>query len=253
MGTAVFRETGGDDGGAPQPAVGVSNTGAVVTENLFGKGVGEVAGPSFCFPHGDGGGVAGFGEGPGNGGNLAVASGAGGDRKSLTDPSLWGLVFASLLGVIFLLMIPLHLNNVGVSSGETIKRINEEASQAETQLDTRLETEVGQQRQQIERLLANPEQLNRALESGQVPAEQANLLRQFQENPDNLDQFVEQRVGELRQQFQTEIGVRREDALRTARTEALKSRFRIGGSSLLLAIGYIVIGWVGLRTVGYVT
>jgi hypothetical protein len=171
----------------------------------------------------------------------------GGDRSSRKNLGFWALILACLLGLFFVLAFPLHLNNVRLNNQQAVARINQESTQAETQLDQRLQAEVGQQRQQIEQLLANPQQLDQALASGQIPEQQATLLRQFRENPDTLDQFIERRVSELRQQFQTEIGTRREQALRTARVDAIKSGLRISVSSLLLAIGFITIGWIGLR------
>ncbi|MBD2460182.1 hypothetical protein H6G89_03910 [Oscillatoria sp. FACHB-1407] len=170
-----------------------------------------------------------------------------GDRKSPIDLGFLGLILASILGLFFILVFFLHLNNVRINNEQVLARINEEATQAETQLDGRLQLEVGQQRQQLEQLLANPEQLDQVLASGQLPEDQATQLREFRQNPQALDQFVERRVGELRQQFQTEIGLRREQATNTAKAESLKSGLRIGLGSLLLAIGYIIVGWLGLR------
>jgi len=56
-----------------------------------------------------------------------------------------------------------------------------------------------------------------------------------------------QRAGEARQEIETEIGTRREDARGQVRQEAIKSATRISISSLLMSIAYIVIGWTGLR------
>lgn len=180
----------------------------------------------------------------------AVSGLRGGDRPSRKSLGFWALILSCLLGLFFVLAFPLHLNNVRLNHQQAVERIGQESSQAETQLDQRLQTEVGQQRQQIEQLLANPEQLDQALASGQIPEQQAAVLRQFRQDPKTLDQFIEKRVGELRQQFQTEIGTRREQALRTAKLEAIKSGLRISVSSLLLAIGFITIGWIGLRDWG---
>lgn len=158
------------------------------------------------------------------------------------------LVLACVLGLFYILIFPLHLNNVRLDSRQTQEQISQEATQAEAQLDSRLNAEVGQQQGQISQLLANPQQLAQALQSGQVTQEQAALLEEFRDDPAALDQFLEERAGQLRTQLQTEIGMRREEATSRAKTEALKSGLRIGLSSLLLAIGYIVVGWTGLKT-----
>lgn len=164
------------------------------------------------------------------------------------DIRFWSYLLASLLGLFYLLAAPGHLFNVRANYNDAVTRINEEATQAEAQLQNRLQLEVGQQRQQLQQLLANPREVERALASGQLPPEQANLLKQFQENPQALDQFVQRRSGELRTQLETQVRVRREQALQQASNESLKSGLRVGLSALLLAIGYIIVGWFGLRS-----
>lgn len=164
------------------------------------------------------------------------------------DLRFWAYLLASILGLFYLIAGPGHILNVRANYNEAITRIGQEATQAESELQNRLQLEVGQQRQQLERLLSSPQQVTRALESGQLPPEQADLLRQFQQNPQALDQFVERRTNELRTQLETQVRVRREQALQQASTDTLKSGLRIGLSSLLLAIGYIIVGWFGLRT-----
>ncbi len=172
------------------------------------------------------------------------------ESSTWASPKAWALILSCILGAFYLVLFPLHLNNVRLGTQQTLQQIDQEATQAEQQLGTRLTTEVGQQRGQILSLLENPDQLNQALQSGQVSEDQATLLQQFQQDPDSLDQFLQQRAGELQTQFQTQIRIRQEEAQQTARTEGLKSGLRIGLSSLLLAIGYIVIGWTGLKNLG---
>jgi hypothetical protein len=171
-------------------------------------------------------------------------------RKAWQTLRFWALLLAGLLGLFYLILFPFHLNNVRLGNRQIIEQVNQQAQQAEAQLDTRLSSELTQQRAQIGQLLANPEQLNQAIESGQVPEEQATLLRQFQENPQALDQYLNQRVDELRTQLQGQVGVEREQALRLARINALKSGLRVGIGSLLLAIGYLIVSWSGLRRFG---
>lgn len=171
-------------------------------------------------------------------------------RKAVADLKFWILILSSLLGLFYLLALPLHLNNLRVVSNQALEQIQQEATQAETQLDTQLNQEVGQQREQITQLLGNEELFEQALQSGQVTQDQAQLLEQFRQDPAALDEFISQRVEELQTQYQTEIGMRREGAIRQARLEAIKSSIRIGIGSFLLAVGYILIGWTGLRLMG---
>jgi hypothetical protein len=72
-------------------------------------------------------------------------------------------------------------------------------------------------------------------------------VRQFQDDPAALDQFLNQRAQEAQDRIQSEIGNRREEADQQVRREAMKSAIRIASSGLLLAIAYTSIGWTGLR------
>ncbi len=54
--------------------------------------------------------------------------------------------------------------------------------------------------------------------------------------------MANQRLNQIRQ--------RRDEAEKQAKDNAWKSGLRIGISSLLLSIGYIIIGWTGLRGMG---
>lgn len=161
-------------------------------------------------------------------------------RKALQDLKFWVLLLSSLLGLFYLLAIPLHLNNVLTARGEALQKIDAEAAQA----DTRLDAQIGQQRQQIDQLIANPNLLEQAVEQGRIPQQEAALLEQFKQNPESLDQFIDQRVGEI----QTRLGLEQEQLRSQVQSDATKSIIRIGISSLLLAIGYIIISWNGLKS-----
>jgi hypothetical protein len=176
-------------------------------------------------------------------------SGALTERKRLwQDPRFWACVLSSLLGLLFVLLFPLHLNNVRLGNTEVIGQIDQQATQAQSELDTRLQAEVQSQRQQIQQLLgATDEQIQQLVSAGQLSQEQANLIRQFKSNPESLDPFLQQREEELRNQLQTQLGVRKDEQQATIKTEALKSGLRVGISSLLLAIGFSAVGWLGLR------
>ncbi|MBE9078644.1 hypothetical protein IQ241_15305 [Romeria aff. gracilis LEGE 07310] len=169
-------------------------------------------------------------------------------RRSLAvDMRFWVCVLACILGVVFLVATVLHPNNIRIQSRDALAQVSQEAEQANEQLQQRLNAEVGQQRAQIDALLQNPEQLQAALESGQVTDEQRAQIEQFQNNPAALDEFLNSQVGQLQNQLQTEIGTRQTTAARNVRIEAWKSGIRIAVSSLLLALGYTLIGWMGLR------
>lgn len=174
-------------------------------------------------------------------------------------------ILSSILGLIFLLIFPLHLNNVNQAKAQTVSQITQEADQAETQLknqlnqfQAQLNTDQGkaqleqlrtQARAQFSELLKDDQKYKQALESPQLPQSQKDLLKKFKANPQELDKFIAQQTDPqgLANQRLSQIRQRREDAEKQARDNAWKSGLRIGISSLLLSIGYIIIGWTGLR------
>lgn len=161
----------------------------------------------------------------------------------LTDLRFWTCVISSVLGLIFLILTFLHVNNVRINAREALAQVEREANQATAQLEQRLEGELNQQQTQLQSLFENEELLEQAIQAGQLPEE----IEQFRGNPSGLNEFLTQRAGEAQQEIQTEIGTRREEARTQIRQEAMKSAARISISSFLMSIAYIVIGWTGLR------
>ncbi|NJN21904.1 MAG: hypothetical protein HC812_12890 [Leptolyngbya sp. RL_3_1] len=166
-----------------------------------------------------------------------------GGGNILFDLRFWSCALASLLGIIFLVLAFLHINNVRITSREALAQVTREATAATTQLEERLSGEVSQQRNQLNLLFQDEALLDQAIQTGQLPEE---VLR-FKDDPGALDQFLSARSQEAQDRIQTEIGTRREQADQQVRREAAKSAIRISVSGLLLAIGYTVIGWTGLR------
>ncbi|HIK07136.1 MAG TPA: hypothetical protein IGS40_20995 [Trichormus sp. M33_DOE_039] len=178
------------------------------------------------------------------------------------------LVLSSIFGLMFLLIFPLHLNNVRQASVQTVNQINQDAEQAENQLknqlsqfQAQLNNEQGkaqleqlrtQAKAQFTELLQDEQKYQQALNNPQIPATQKELLKKFKANPQELDQFIAQQTDPqgLANQRLTQIRQRRDDASKQAKDNAWKSGLRIGISSLLLSIGYIIIGWTGLRGMG---
>lgn len=169
-------------------------------------------------------------------------------RVSLAlDARFWTCLLACILGFTFAILAPVHMNNVRLQSQEALEQVTTEATQATNQLEQRLNAEVTQQRDRISSLLSNPEQIEQLVASGNVSAEQAEQIRQFEDSPESLDQFLSGQASELRTRLETEIGSRREEAANRVRAEATKASIRISLSSILLAVGYIVIGISGIK------
>ncbi|MBO9999022.1 MAG: HpsJ family protein [Cyanobacteria bacterium SID2] len=177
-------------------------------------------------------------------------------RKKWQDIRFWGLILSSLLGLMFLLLTGIHFNDVRMQSNQRLSSIEQQARQAETQLNTQLSSEefqqqIDQQRTQLENqlkvLLEDEAQLNQVLENEQTPERLRQLLEESKENPDALGAFLDEQAAQLPDQLSGQIRQRELDLEKAARLEAWKSAFRIGISSFLLAIGYILIGWMGLK------
>lgn len=165
-------------------------------------------------------------------------------KSSVQDLRFWAFLLSSLLGLIFLLLVPLHFNNIRMQSGQALEQIGQKAQVAEGQLDA--------QRKQVDEIVKNPQrlsELDRAIASGQVQGEQLARLQQLKQQLQTFQQdpkALEKQVNVAR----TQIRDGRLKAEQQAKTEALKLGLRTGLSSLLLAIGYSVIGWTGLRGLG---
>ena len=187
------------------------------------------------------------------------------DRPQGIDLRLPALILSSILGLMFLLIFPLHLNNVNQAKTQTLNRITQEADQAENQLNNRLSqlqaqlnTDQGkaqleqlrnQTKAQFSEILKDEQKYKQALESPQIPANIKDLLKKAKTDPQVLDKAIEQQTDlqTLRNQQLSQVRQRRDETEQQAKDAAWKSGLRIGISSLLLSIGYIIIGWTGLR------
>jgi Skp family chaperone for outer membrane proteins len=156
-------------------------------------------------------------------------------------------LLSSVLGLLFLLLVPLHINNVLQARTQALQRINQEVTQAENQLQTQIATQQNQFKNQIGNLLQNEQQFNQTLQSNQVPEQIKTLLRQAKANPASLDQLLAQQLNTVSQQERAEIQRRKQEIEQKAQQEVWQTGVRIGIRSLLLSIGYIAIAWIGLR------
>lgn len=164
-------------------------------------------------------------------------------RNLLTDSRFWASLLAAVLGLVFLLLAVLHPNNVRATREQALEQISNQANQAAAQLEERF----SQQRSELGALLRDESQLQQAIESGQVPQDDIPMLQQLQGNPEGVNQFLEQQLGPAKEEVEGEIRTRRQIAEDRVNLEAWKSGIRIAISSLMLTIGYSIIGWTGLR------
>ncbi|WP_013320332.1 hormogonium polysaccharide biosynthesis protein HpsJ [Gloeothece verrucosa] len=181
-------------------------------------------------------------------------------KKSPVDLKLPIFILASLLGLIFLLLVPVHLNNLNQAKTSALEQIQQGVGQGEQQIQAFLS--------QLNSISQNPQQLNgqiqqfqQILQTGtfqgqQLTAQQLEQLKRQTEQLQGLRDLAQKpedfkkKVQEIKNQLQTQLADRQRDAESRAKTEALKQGLRIGLSSLLLAIVYSAVGWLGIRGLG---
>lgn len=180
-------------------------------------------------------------------------------RNVWVDLRFWALLISSLLGLIYLLLVPVHLNNTRLELKDALAQVDKEAGQAEGQLEAQIKSEQfkaqveqlkSQRRSQIGALLQDEGKLQEALKSPEVPKELKAVLQESKNDPKALDKFLEQQAQELPNQARNEIRTRKQQKEKELRTRSRNSSLQTGISSLLLAIGYITVGWTGLRSMG---
>ncbi|MGB8691302.1 MAG: HpsJ family protein [Microcoleus sp.] len=180
-------------------------------------------------------------------------------RNFWLDLRFWALLISSLLGLIYLLLVPVHLNNTRLELKDALVQVDREAGQAEGQLEAQMKSEQfktqieqlkSQRRSEISALLQDEGKMAQALKSPEVPKELKAVLQESKNDPKALDKFLEQQAQELPDQARNEIRTRKQQKEKELRTRSRNSSLQTGISSLLLAIGYITVGWTGLRSMG---
>ncbi len=180
-------------------------------------------------------------------------------RNVWLDLRFWALLLSSLLGLIYLSLVPVHLNNTRLELKDALVQVDREAGQAEGQLEAQIKSAQfkaqieqlkSQRRSQIAALLQDEGKMAQALKSPEVPKELKAVLQESKNDPKALDKFLEQQAQELPNQARNEIRTRKQQKEKELRTRSRNSSLQTGISSLLLAIGYITVGWTGLRSMG---
>ena len=180
-------------------------------------------------------------------------------RNVWLDLRFWALLLSSFLGLIYLSLVPVHLNNTRLELKDALVQVDREAGQAEGQLEAQIKSDQfkaqieqlkSQRRSQIAALLQDEGKMAQALKSPEVPKELKAVLQESKNDPKALDKFLEQQAQELPNQARNEIRTRKQQKEKELRTRSRNSSLQTGISSLLLAIGYITVGWTGLRSMG---
>ena len=152
-------------------------------------------------------------------------------RNFWLDLRFWALLISSLLGLIYLLLVPVHLNNTRLELKDALVQVDREAGQAEGQLEAQMKSEQfktqieqlkSQRRSEISALLQDEGKMAQALKSPEVPKELKAVLQESKNDPKALDKFLEQQAQELPNQARNEIRTRKQQKEKELRTRIEK-------------------------------
>ncbi|NJM64617.1 MAG: hypothetical protein HC851_02575 [Acaryochloris sp. RU_4_1] len=185
----------------------------------------------------------------------AIIPEAAASKESLAawqDPKFWTFVFASLLGLMFVLIIPFHYARTGDVIQKALAQVEQEWTGNKTSFDQQM-NQIKLEEQQWQAISKDPTQLDQLLQNPQLPPQQKTILSQLKQDPQVLKQNVDARVQQLQQQQTqlttqfTEAEKKKVEVLKRLDGERSITRLRIGMRSVLLAVGFVSIGWTGLR------
>ncbi|MDY7004528.1 MAG: HpsJ family protein [Cyanobacteriota bacterium] len=151
----------------------------------------------------------------------------------------WVCLISLFFGIIFLLLIPLHITSAVAGSNQAIEKVNQDAADAQKQLEERL----SQQQAQITGLIESNQRIEDFVGDVELTEEQLANLERFKNNPGALKTQTEA----IKENLTKQIEARKQRAEQRSQLGALKSSIRIGLSSLLLASCYLTIGWSGIK------
>ena len=152
---------------------------------------------------------------------------------------------ASLLGLIFILIIPFQLMTTNDFKSQDLKNIDNEVTLREQRIKSTLQQINAQSKDNTRAQITT---IDNELKSGQAQGERLSglqltksKLELFLADPKKFAQESEQELQQLQKQKQK--------AQSQAGERMLKTGVRTSLASFLLAIAYITIGWTGLRRV----
>jgi hypothetical protein len=173
------------------------------------------------------------------------------------------LAIAALLGVGFLILAPVHLNNTSqvaqLAHAEIDKQVKDAEGQMEQQIQQRqndLSNFVKDPKKVDEQLKLMDERLNamkQAVESKQASEDEFKQLQKMNEELKAIKadpSALANKAKESRDQALNEIRSRKLKAEQQIDSQSWKASAKTGINSLILSVGYLIISWVGLSEMG---
>ncbi|MGF1540142.1 MAG: HpsJ family protein [Pleurocapsa sp.] len=180
-------------------------------------------------------------------------------QKSGFDIKLPAFFLSMFLGVIFLILVPLHVNNLMIAKSDALTQIEARATEAETKISEQYNqlNDIVQNPQRLQQLEGRIQEIDTAISSGKFQGQQLSppQINSLEESRLQLQNFRDlaknpEALAARLQELQIQLKDQKLEREKTAKTETLKQGVRTGLSSLMLAIGYLLIGWLGLKANG---
>jgi ABC-type multidrug transport system fused ATPase/permease subunit len=169
------------------------------------------------------------------------------------------LAIAALLGVGFLLLAPVHLNNTSQVAQDARDQIGKQAKDAEGQV----EQQVQQRQAELTNLVKDTKQFDEQLKqmgeaiansgTNQMPPAQLEQLKQLEKDLKEIKAnpaALQNKAKESRDQLLNRIRDEKQKAEKQVASQAWKASVKTGLNSLILSVGYLIISWVGLSEMG---
>ena len=129
------------------------------------------------------------------------------------------------VGLLFGLLAPTPVSHIDTCMRLEwrIEAIHEQAREAQVQLEERLQSEDFQEQvqerkrvllEQIDALLADEARLEEALQNEELPDDIVAMLQEARNNPDVIEEFLEERAEQLPDRLRQQIDDRRDELLR---------------------------------------
>jgi ABC-type multidrug transport system fused ATPase/permease subunit len=169
------------------------------------------------------------------------------------------LAIAALLGVGFLILAPVHLNNTSQVAQLARDQIKKQAGDAEGQV----EAQVQQRQAELTNLVKDTKQFDEQLKqmgdaiansgTNQMPPAQLEQLKQLEKDLKEIKAnpaALQNKAKESRDQLLNRIRDEKQKAESQVASQAWKASVKTGLNSLILSVGYLIISFVGLSEMG---
>jgi hypothetical protein len=182
-------------------------------------------------------------------------------RSPFATGRFFAMVLSGILGLAFLVTVPVQFINTNKVATTAIDRIAKQTQQQEQQLAGQVQQRLGQLQEQVKdkaKLEAELKQIDEIVKTGQLNGQkiepaQLEFIKKSQKDLQKLKDDPNYLQVMAKEASDQELQKVRETAKKTeeqARSEASRTSLKTGLSSLWLSIGFTIISWLGLAEMG---